>query len=72
MKVLDDIYCGIQHDIPTAKECYRAINKDSKGGWRTRKGEFKYSKQFLDSTPEEEYDPETDELIRGCKGFDNE
>lgn len=31
MKPLDDIYCGIDHDIPTIEECKRALDKNRNG-----------------------------------------
>lgn len=42
MKILDEVYCGVQSDIPTAKECYNSIKKigSGKGGWRNRKKEL--------------------------------
>lgn len=73
MKILDDIYCGIQHDIPTAKECRRALKKGSTRGWKSEGIGYGSGVNFVQKeidlyTSSEEFDEEELGLVDEIRG----
>lgn len=61
MKVLDDIYCGITYDIPTEKECRKALRADE--GWKS------YHFDYGNNSNRERYEQVHSPFTRSKRGF---